>query len=107
MTDWDVVFKRAERNGRPVLTVAGEIDLATAARFAEELASLVGENGGGSAVDLSAVEFIDSSGIRELLKAKRSAESAGGDLVLVNPSSSCRRVLEISGVWSSFTVLDA
>jgi len=107
MSDWEVVFKRSELDGRPVLAVSGEIDLAVAGRFAEELESLVGGDHGSSVVDLSAVEFIDSSGIRELLKAKGTAQTAGGDLLLLSPSPACRRVLEVSGVWSNFTVVEA
>jgi anti-sigma B factor antagonist len=107
MGDWDVVFKRSELDGRPLLSVSGEIDLAIAGRFAEELESLVAGNGIGGVIDLSGVEFIDSSGIRELLKAQSQAQTAGGDLVLLHPSAACRRVLEISGVWSNFTVLEA
>lgn len=106
MSEYDVVFERSEQGGRPVLRVAGEIDLAVAARFAQELESLVKDTGGTGAVDLSGVSFIDSSGIRELLKAKRATE-APGDLLLLRPSDFCRRVLEISGVWSDFTVLEA
>jgi hypothetical protein len=45
--------------------------------------------------------------VRELLKAKHAAERAGGALSLLTPSASCRKVLEISGVWSEFTVLEA
>jgi anti-anti-sigma factor len=104
MSDWDVVFDRAELEGRPVLVVAGEIDLAVAGRFAQELETLVG---GGGFVDLSAVGFIDSSGIRELLRARRAAQTAGGDLLLLSPSATCRRVLEISGVLNEFTVREA
>jgi anti-anti-sigma factor len=107
MSDYDVVFQRSQRDGRPVLSVAGEIDLAIAARFAQELDSLVNDTGGPAVVDLSAVGFIDSSGIRELLKAKRAALAAGTDVMLLSPSDFCRRVLEISGVWSDFTVLEA
>ena len=107
MSDWDVVFERSERDGRPVLAVSGEIDLAVAGRFAEELETLVGSDRSGGVVDLSGVEFIDSSGIRELLKAKQPAQTAGGDLLLLSPSPACRRVLEISGVWSDFTVHEA
>jgi anti-sigma B factor antagonist len=104
MSEWDVVFERAERGGRPALVVSGEIDLAVAARFAQELESLVADTNGTGVVDLSGVGFIDSSGVRELLKAKK---AAGGDLALLTPSPSCRHVLEISGVWSEFTVLEA
>lgn len=107
MSDYDVEFERSQRDGRSVLSVTGEIDLAVAARFAQELDGLVNDTAGTGVVDLSAVGFIDSSGIRELLKAKRAAVAAGTDLLLLSPSDFCRRVLEISGVWSDFTVLEA
>ena len=107
MSDWDVGFERSEQAGRPVLAVTGEIDLAVAPRFAQELESLVGGAGGTGIVDLSGVAFIDSSGIRELLEAQRAARAAGGELLLANPSPPCRHVLEISGVWSQFTVQEA
>jgi anti-sigma B factor antagonist len=104
MSEWDVVFERAERGGRPALVVSGEIDLAVAARFAQELEGLVADTNGTGVVDLSGVGFIDSSGVRELLKAKK---AAGGALSLLTPSPSCRHVLEISGVWNEFTVLES
>jgi anti-sigma B factor antagonist len=105
MSDYDVVFERSQRGGRPVLAVTGEIDLAVATRFAQELEGLADDSGAG-VVDLSGVGFIDSSGIRELLKAKRAAQATGTDLLLLSPSGFCRRVLELSGVWSDFTVLE-
>jgi anti-anti-sigma factor len=104
MSEWDVVFERAERGGRPALVVSGEIDLSVAGRFAQELDSLVADTNAKGVVDLSGVGFIDSSGVRELLKAKK---AAGGELSLLTPSAPCRHVLEISGVWSEFTVLEA
>ncbi len=104
MSEWDVVFERAERDGRLVLAVTGEIDLAVAGRFRQELETLVADSGGSALVDLSGVGFIDSSGIRELLTARLAAENAGGELTLLNPSPSCRRVLEVSGVLTEFTV---
>jgi len=107
MSEWDVNFERSERAGRPVLAVTGEIDLAVAGRFEQELETLVADTGGTGLVDLSGVGFIDSSGIRELLKANRAARAAGGELLLLSPSAPCRRVLEISGVWNEFTVREA
>ena len=104
MTDWDVDYARSEQAGTPVLAVAGEVDLSSATRFAQELASLVGDRSGTARVDLSAVTFLDSSGVRELLAAKRQALATGTQLLLANPSAACRRVLEISGVWSEFEV---
>ena len=107
MSEWDVVFEQSERDGRAVLTVAGEIDLSVAARFGQALEALVADSAGAGGVDLSGVAFIDSSGIRELLKARGAAQTAGGELLLLNPSTACRRVLEISGVLGEFSVREA
>jgi anti-sigma B factor antagonist len=104
MTDWDADYARSEEAGTPVLAVTGEIDLSSAARFAQELATLVDDGSNTVRVDMSAVTFIDSSGVRELLAANREAEAAGTRLVLANPSAACRRVLEISGVLAEFAI---
>ena len=106
-SDWDVTFEKSERDGHLVLAVSGEIDLAVAGRFGQELETLVTDSSGTGLVDLSGVGFIDSSGVRELLKARRAAQLAGGELLLLNPSMACRRVLEISGVLSEFSVREA
>ena len=104
MTDWDVGYARSEQAGTQVLAIRGEIDLSSAARLAQELASLLADEGNVVRVDLSEVTFLDSSGVRELLAANRQAVAAGTQLLLASPSASCRRVLEISGVWSEFVV---
>ncbi|MGO9874409.1 MAG: STAS domain-containing protein [Acidimicrobiia bacterium] len=104
MSEWDVVFERSERASRIRLAVTGEIDLAVTGRLRQELATLVDDSNGTGLVDLSGVGFIDSSGIRELLTARLAAQRAGGELTLLNPSASCRRVLEISGVLNEFVV---
>ena len=107
MTDPDVVFATSDGSESRLLAVTGEIDLAVARRFAEELNGLVDEASATGLVDLSGVTFIDSSGVRELLGAMRNAEAKGGRLVLLNPSAQSRRVLEVSGVWEEFAVQEA
>jgi len=46
-------------------------------------------------VNLSSVEFMDSSNIAALLAAHFRAEEAEAELVVVAPSPACRRVFEI------------
>lgn len=105
MSEWDVMFEHTnDPAGRAVLAVNGEVDLAIADRLAAELAAAL--NSGAAVIDLSGVGFIDSSGVRELLRANQSAAEAGAALVLRTPSAACRRVLEISGVWSEFAIED-
>ena len=104
MNEWDLVFERSEQGGHPVLVVEGEVDLSVASRFAQELENLVGGTNHTAVVDLSGVGFIDSSGVRELLKAQHRAQSSEGELVLRAPSTACRRVLQVSGAWVEFTI---
>jgi anti-sigma B factor antagonist len=107
MSEWDVEFERSEQDGRLVLAVIGEIDLAVAVRFRQELETLVADSSGTGLVDLSAVGFLDSSGIRELLTARLTAQGLGGELTLLDPSATCRRVLEVSGVLNEFSVQES
>lgn len=83
------------------LIVTGEIDAHTAPTLAESLAG----SGAGVRLDMSGVQFVDSSGLRVLIEAHQRAEESGGQLTIANPSDAVRRLLEISGV-SDFLVVD-
>jgi hypothetical protein len=48
-------------------------------------------------VDLAELEFIDASGVAALLRGRKHARNAGGDLLLAAPQRLVRRVLEI--IW--------
>lgn len=88
---------------RSILVVRGEIDLVNADDFRERIESLLDEGGSPTLVDLSAVSFIDSSGVAALVAARGRADSAGIELVLVDPSPQTRTVLEVTGLWTHFT----
>ncbi len=105
MAEWDVEFEHAKvDDGSPVLAVAGEIDLAVVQRLSQELADLIERASGVATVDLSRVGFMDSSGVRELLKARQAAEQRNIRFVLRAPSDPCTHVLQVSGAWNEFEV---
>jgi anti-sigma B factor antagonist len=89
-----------------VLSVAGEIDLYTAPRLQSELTAALGLSPARLIVDMSGVDFCDSTGINILLAAHRSARERGGELQLAGPGTATRRVLQVTGLESVFTVLD-
>jgi anti-anti-sigma factor len=62
-----------------LVEVSGEIDLATAPQLAEVLGQFAN---GTLRVDLSAVTFLDSSGLRTLLRAHRDAQRAGRRMII-------------------------
>src|SRR5437867_2307042 len=55
--------------GHAVVAVSGEVDLYTAPRLQAELAALVRDGSSRVVVDLSGVEFCDSTGMNVLLSA--------------------------------------
>jgi anti-sigma B factor antagonist len=89
-----------------VLLVAGEIDLYTAPKLQSELTAALRHSPARLIVDMSGVEFCDSTGINVLLAAHRTARERGGELQLAGPGSATRKVLQVTGLESVFTVLD-
>jgi anti-anti-sigma factor len=58
---------RADADGIPVVTVAGEIDMSNADRFRDALGlAAAAVDGGSFVVDLTGVEYLDSSGVHVL-----------------------------------------
>jgi len=90
-----------------ILALAGEIDLYTAPRLQTELtAALAASNTAQIVVDMSAVDFCDSTGMNVLLAAHRLAGEKGGDLTLAAPRPPVRKILEVTGLQSVFTIHD-
>ena len=90
-----------------IVTLAGEIDLYTAPRLQTELhAAMRSADPALVVVDMSGVEFCDSTGMNVLLAAHRQACERGGDLALAAPRAAVRKILEVTGLMSVFTVHD-
>lgn len=80
-----------------VLTLSGELDLATVPLLQEQLDRA--ERGGVAVViDLSGLRFIDSSGLHVLVRAERRLRASGGQLVLVRGPRDVHRVFELTGL---------
>jgi anti-sigma B factor antagonist len=89
------------------MSLGGEIDLYTAPRLHGELVAILsGDEPVQVVVDMSGIEFCDSTGMNVLLAAQRRAREQGGDLELAAPRPAIRKVLQVTGLESVFTVLD-
>ncbi|MFI0794216.1 STAS domain-containing protein [Micromonospora rubida] len=92
----------AVTEGRGLLVVIGEIDLATSGELAAALAdALGGPPLSALEVDFAGVRFLDSSGILVLLRAHARAAEQGCRLTVTDVRSAVRRVLEITGVLAT------
>jgi anti-sigma B factor antagonist len=72
----------------------------------ELTAALAGSKSAQIVVDMSAVEFCDSTGMNVLLAGHRLASEKGGSLTLAAPRPPVRKILEVTGLQSVFTIHD-
>lgn len=97
-----MVSVSTERDGAILtLAVSGEVDLATSPLVDDAIAEAVATSGVKVVeVDLSAVEFLDSSGVALLLKGRRRADEQGVGYRVVGANGTPLQVLRIAGVWT-------
>jgi anti-sigma B factor antagonist len=88
------------------VTVAGEIDLYTAPRLHSELAAAIGNAAPASrvTVDMSGVDFCDSTGMNVLLTSLRQATERGIGFELAAPRPAVKKILQVTGLDSVFTI---
>jgi anti-sigma B factor antagonist len=94
-----------ERGDEFVVVAEGEIDM-TAAEALDQAIRAARAGGGRLAIDLGAVTFIDSQGLKVLLTA-RLLGGGSPSVTLRNLSPQARRTFEISGLLDSFGVESA
>ena len=94
---------RTEQRGATAVVIpTGELDIDTAPTLVDGLERAFESRAGRVVLDLRELEFIDSSGLRSLLMARRRAESSRKHFALVAGSRELERILEIAGVHSIF-----
>jgi len=87
--------------GFVVVSVLGEVDMASAPEFGAHLTHAA-ESGSAVIVDLSSVAFIDSSGLRELHHAADETEV----VVVTGANTLVSRIIELTGLRSIVSVCD-
>jgi anti-sigma B factor antagonist len=80
------------------VAVRGEVELATAPALTVALEEGIRRSSGAFVVDLVAVDFLDSSGVACLVRARALLGRDNRALALVCPAGNVRRVLELTGI---------
>lgn len=89
-----------------VLQVGGEVDVYTAPGLREQLIKLVGQGSIHVVVDLSRVEFLDSTGLGVLVGALKRLRAVGGTLGLVCAHERLLKVFRITALDRVFALYD-
>ncbi|GAA0928119.1 anti-sigma F factor antagonist [Kribbella koreensis] len=89
-------------NDLVVVELAGDLDMETTPALTAELKAVLGARP--VVVELSGVEFMDSSGIGVLLGAHREAAAEGGALLLVAASPRLQKIFKITHLHKVFAL---
>lgn len=84
--------QRIEEQGRVRLALAGELDLYSAPALDDALVQAEGEAWPVLVLDLGGLEFMDSSGLRLIVRSHARAQEWGRRVVIVNGRDTIARV---------------
>ena len=92
--------------GDVVLSVRGDVDLATAPELEVALERALEDAGRRLVVDLRGVSFLDSTGLAVLLRQDQRARAAARHLVVVKGPPQVQKPFEITGMSGRLTMVD-
>jgi len=90
-----------------VLTLSGELDLASSSELEEALERVTGWGTHVVVLDMTELEFMDSTGLQVLVKAQLRADEGGPRLEVITGSRQVRRLLRVTGADRCLTMMDA
>lgn len=81
-----------------VVTIGGDLDLATADRTVRYVGDIIDRHDGAISADLSGLAFCDACGLGALIRIAAHAEQAGRRIEFTKPSRAVARIMRITGV---------
>jgi anti-anti-sigma factor len=99
----DFSYSLDHDTGHAIAYLTGEIDLAAVGALEAAIETARSASNGKVVLDMGAVTFLDSSGLRVLMAAHNKQAAMDGQLVITNPSDAVVRVLDITGLLGTMT----
>jgi anti-anti-sigma factor len=95
-----------ERDGLVHVSLRGELDLSTVGKVDDELQRWEAPNSRVLLLDLSKLTFLDSTGLRCVVRADERAREEGRRLVVVKGPEAVQRVFEITRLQDRLELVD-
>jgi len=90
--------------GQVTVTLAGELDYASAEQAYEYVRAAIDAHGGQVLLDLAGLSFCDARGLGALARMSRHAGQAGSSLQLVAPPPRLMKIIRITGLEDELPV---
>lgn len=100
----DLDVETGERDGETVISLRGEIDVYTAPRLRQTLIDLIEKGASRLVVDMSAVDFLDSTGLGVLVGGLKRVKAKEGSLKLVVSQEKILKIFDITGLTKVFPI---
>ena len=101
--DFEAASEPLDR-GIHVVSVRGEVDLATGPQFERALGAVPEDGVESVIVDLTDCSFMDSTGLHLLTRTQQRFDSAGGRVAVVSANRSMLRVFALTGLDEVFAI---
>ena len=98
------VETRHPSEGVAVIALGGEADVYTSPRIKQEIVDLLNNGSTKLVVDLTGVEYLDSTGLGVLIGGLKRARERDGDLKLICDNVRILRIFEITGLTKIFDI---
>jgi anti-sigma B factor antagonist len=91
-------LERSELGGAAVLAASGRLNMVSAPQLKTGVDEEIGNGNSRVVIDLSLVEFIDSSGLGAIIGGLKAARQAGGDLRIAGAGEQVLAVLGLTNL---------
>ena len=99
--------ERVDVDGAPGVAVRGEVDVSVTTAFEQAVDAAIRDSVGAFVIDLCDVEFIDSTGLGVILRARAVLARGGRALAVVCVPGSVRRLFDLAGVADLLFLYDS
>ena len=100
----DLTLETREQGGRTVVLIGGEIDVYTAPVLRDAISDLVAAGSHDLVVDMTRVEFLDSTGLGVLVGGLKKVRAHDGSLELVCHQERLLKIFRITGLAKVFVI---
>jgi anti-sigma B factor antagonist len=92
--------------GTWVITIAGELDIATSPKVRELLSDAARDDEKPLVIDLTSCDFVDSTGLATLLHGAKPAQNGESNVALVCVGGEVRKLLELTAIDRTIPVYE-
>jgi anti-sigma B factor antagonist len=102
----DLLIETRFVQGTPVLDLTGEVDSYNSPRLKERMVAIIEEGAHDLTVNLTGVDYIDSTGLGTLVAGLKRAKDLGGGIRIICPKTEIYKVFTITGLVRVFEMFE-